>query len=332
MAFYFIGGEDIDFPNGILLGVTTNGARFRAGYARCALASSSNHTQGAFTASTVFSSGAVTSLWITAQVYNNTLNTNSVIFGLGQTAQSGSGLYLGTTTNSVLQLYKYNAASNVLAPIGPAVPEGGGSGTMYRVDMQVTNYGPSAIVNVFINKSVSPTISFFGDITIPGMSGYDSALIGWSSNDFYVSEIMVTDFDTRSLIGLVTMAPNGNGTTQNWSNPDFSNFNPIVINDANATFVNTTAQDEQANLIDLPAGSFSIPMVRAVARALATSGAATTNLSLGVNNAGTVAVRPPHTLTIAFAPYEDYMATDPTTGTAWVQSEMNGLQIDLRSA
>jgi hypothetical protein len=41
-----------------------------------------------------------------------------------------------------------------------------------------------------------------------------------------ISEIIVANETTLSFQGLVTLAPNGNGATQNWSNPAYTNFDP----------------------------------------------------------------------------------------------------------
>lgn len=334
MSILWCGGEDIDFPNGAAVFVdTTNANFFRNTFSRCGISCSTGWMW-----SKPFPGGSITSGWLSGHVgYNHGTGTNNVhYFGLVNSASgNASGLWVGEgSTSSQLGIYTFNGTTfTLLAQTTSSPILNNSTNQSIKIDVQVISYGASGTVNLFFNGAFA--LTFTGNIAVSGVSNLDT--VAFQSHDpaggnIWVSELIVSSTDTRSLQGLVTMAPNGNGTTQNWSNPAFTNFNPIVINDANSTFVNTTGQDEQATLIDLPSGNFSIPMVKIAARALATSGATATNLKLGVNNGGTVAVASPHALTTGFNTVEDFFSTDPTTSVAWVQSQMNGLQLDLRSA
>lgn len=326
MSYLWCGGEDIDFPNGSTPVVSTTAGRFRSGFGRCAMWAPGNL---AFCASTPFPGGTVTSCWLSYQVYNANNGAYALGAGLGQSGQGGKGVWVGINNASQVTLNTYNgttattlATSAILLSVG----------AISKIDLSIASYGSSATVTVYINGSTA--ITYSGSVAVSGVTALDTVLFGGDNGgvNLEFSEFIVATTDTRSVQGLVTMAPNGNGTTQSWTNPADTNFNPAAINDANSTYTNTTGQDEQATLIDLPAGNFSVPMVKIAARALATTGAASTNLKLGVNNGGTVAVGSSHALTTAFSTYEDYFTTDPTTGSAWTQAEMNGLQLDLRSA
>ena len=59
MAVIWCGGEDIDFPNGVIQ-VVTNSNYFRSGFARCGL----NSNTGAYT----LPFAGQTSFWVSAQV------------------------------------------------------------------------------------------------------------------------------------------------------------------------------------------------------------------------------------------------------------------------
>ena len=150
-----------------------------------------------------------------------------------------------------------------------------------------------------------------------------------------LSEVIVADESTLAFQGLATFAPTGNGTTQNWTNPAYTNFSPTAINDLNSTFTNTTGQDEQATLNSSPSGMLQLRAVKVIARALATSGATATGLKLGFNNTNTsvVAEGTSHTLGTSFAQVEDYFATDPTSsgGTGAWGADLSGYQLELRS-
>lgn len=329
MSYLWAGGEDIDFPVASSVNTTTTGGRFRSGFARCGI-SCSGSSIGNASASTPFPGGAVTSCWLSCQAWNFASNSSQNVIGLGQSGQGSKGIFIGTTSGSstLLNLFLYNGSTiTVLASSGSIGLQAG----LSKVDIQIVNYGASATVNVFINGGLA--ITYSGNIAIAGITGFDTVLLPWlNTNNMAISEVIVATADTRSVQGLVTLAPNGNGTTQSWSNPAFTNFNPTTINDANSTFVNATGQDEQATLSDLPAGNFSVPVVKVSSRAMASTGSASANLQQGFNNGGTVAVGSSHALTTAFATYEDYFTNDPTTALAWVVSQLNALQLDLRSA
>lgn len=330
MSVLWCGGEDIDFPNGPAPSAIAGG--FRTGFARVGLRLQVDFPSCA--KSTLFSGGGITSGWL-RYIFRQGTNF-SVVNGFEcGFANSGNGkaLGVGLNTSGFLTLSTFNGttatvlatASSVVIPIGPT----------NVMDLQLINFGATGTLNLYVNGTLN--LTFTGNLTMSGVSSFDSVFFTGSSSIGsdqvpYFSEFIVASDDTRGLNGLLTMAPNGNGTTQNWSNPAFTNFNPTSINDANSTFTNTTAQDEQATLIDLPAGTFSIKAVKIAARASATSGSTATGVKLGVNNAGTIGVGSAHTLAVVFATVEDLFTTDPTTGIAFAPADMNGLQLDLRSA
>ena len=320
MSILWCGGEDIDFPNGSATFFT--GGSQRAGYARIAIAANGARW------SLPFAGGAVTTAWFSAQVYAASPLGSQKIFGLGlSTSGSGKGLYIGnasTATKTVLYSYDGTTFTVLATEAGTSIPTSG----LFKVDVFLQNYGASATVTVYVNGN--SILTFSGNVAVSGVSNLDSAVLGPSSGNFYSSEIIVADEDTRSF-GLVTMAPNAAGTTNQWTGA-FTNVNPTTINDANADFTNTAAQDQQYNLIDLPSGTFNIKAVKIAARAMHTSGSTATGVQLGVNSGGTVNVGSTQTLTTAFTTYERLMATNPVTSAAWAQSDMNPLQIDIRSA
>jgi hypothetical protein len=276
--------------------------------------------------STSFPGGAVTSGWFTCQgILLSGVNTSQQRVGLG-TGTAGFMIGSSSSASNKWGLWSWNGSSftQLATETGTSL----NTHTQFRLDVNFTGLGSSPSVNVYLNGNL--IITYSG--TLPA-SNVSCCMLGGPASDLWTfSEFIVSSTDTRAVQGLVTMAPNANGTTQSWSNSAYTNFNPTAINDANSTFTNTTAQDEQAALIDLPSGNYSVPVVKIAARALATTGATSSNLKLGFNNGGTVAVGSSHALTTAFATYEDYFTNDPTTSAAWVTSQMNALQLDLRSA
>jgi hypothetical protein len=340
MAVLWCGAEDIDFPNGVPVSATTGAGAFRAGFARCAIFNS-QPPQG-LAKSTVFPAGAIQSGWISWRMRNDNHGndqTLSTMVGFGSSG-TNKGIFMGTTfgaTNGLgLQLCSYDGSVvTVLATTGAFANNPLTNGVIYRFDLQMISYGVagSSALNLFVNGGL--LLSFTGSFSIAGVSGLDSVFMGGGYNVSFnntpvFSEFMVANESTLGWQGLATAAPSGNGTTQQWSNPDYTNFNPITINDANATFTNTVGQDEQATLIALPAGNYAIKAVKAIARAAAPSGAVPTNIKLGFKSSTTVGVGLTLAVPVAFTPVEQIFATDPTTGAAW--GSFSGYQINLRSA
>ena len=167
------------------------------------------------------------------------------------------------------------------------------------------------------------------------MSNFDSIFAHYiNSFAVYVSEVIVADEDVRQFVGLRTHGPSAAGTTNTWSNNAYTNVNPTTINDANAEYTNTAAQDAQHNLDDLPSGIFQVRAVKISVRAMHTAGSTATAVALGIKNgAGSIAVATPHALTTAFVTVEDLFALYPVTGVAWGDAaEINALQANLRSS
>jgi len=257
--------------------------------------------------------------------------------GLVNSATANSGIWFGPGTQSnKAAIFKYDGTTLTLlaqeggTSLGPIIATIG----LTKFDLQIINFGSSSIVNLFIGGAL--VISYSGSTAISGISNLDCVGLGAGSgvNNTAMSEIIVADESTLGFQGLVTMAPNGNGASQQWSNPGYTNVNPTTVNDANSTYTNATGQDEQLTTNNMPTGIFQIKAVKVVARAAATSGATATGLKLGFNNTNNsvAAEGSAHTLGSGFSPVEEYFATDPTNGGAAFGANLNGYQIELRSA
>ena len=337
MSIIWAGGEDLDFPNGVVPGVSTTTGNFRAGWARCAISPGGNSISN-FMKSTPFDGGAtITSGWLRWYAASTGTDANTGFFiGFGNLSTSAVlGVYV--TGGARTWALGKNEAGTITQFAATTVAANSGANVTHRYDLQVTNYGASGTLSLYIDGNF--IISYTGNIAMTGVSNFNCVQISNGAQNAYIvfSEIIAADESTLGFQGLATLAPNGNGTTQAWSNPAYTNFNPISYgSDLNSTFTNTTGQDEQATMIAVPTGTFQIKCVKVIARAMATAGAAATNLKIGFNNTnnGTVAEGATHALSTGFAPVEDYFATDPTSagGTGAWGANLTGYQLELRSA
>lgn len=333
MSILWCGGEDIDFPNGNAVAAFTNSGFFRSGYARCGVHGNTSGGLGAW--SLPFSGGAITSAWVSAYVQYNNSGQNSIRFvGLVNSASgNNSGVWFGngvsgTNPDRRVALLTYNGTTLTQLAMGSSDIFTGGM-ILARIDMQLTNYGSSSTVNIYVNGTLYLTYS--GSTAVSGISSLDTVgLYCNGGNSCVASEIIVSTTDTRAM-SLLTMAPNGAGTTDSWTGT-YTSVNPVAINDANSVYTNTATQDEQFTLIGTPAGAFSVQAVKIAARASYTSGAAVSNIALGVNSGGTVNPGSPQALANAYTTYERLMATNPVSSAAWTASDLNALQSNFRSS
>ncbi|HLZ10233.1 MAG TPA: hypothetical protein VKT80_16710, partial [Chloroflexota bacterium] len=276
MTILWCGGEDIDFPNGTTPTLVDTGATHsRTGYARFAI-----DNRATFARSLSFSGGVVTSAWASCRAWAIGAQTGNNWIGLGLNASGNKGICIGTDTTSStkLAIAKFDGTTRT-----QLATESGTSlttATLHKLDLQVTgNAGmTSCTITAYVDTVQVATVS--GQNLSALFADLDCYLLGNNGGgNFVVSEFIVSDSDTRTM-SLLTMAPNAAGDTNNWTNA-FSNINPNLINDSNVIFVNTTGQDFQANLTDMPSGSFAILAVKAAARAEVTAGSTPTKIKMG---------------------------------------------------
>ena len=342
MSILWCGGEDIDFPNGVAPFVATTppifgSIPFRAAYARCGLYQQSNGTwNGPVSRSVLFA--PVTSAWFSCEMFTNqfgagSFNSNPFSIGLGQSG-TASGLWIGTdgAVSTKLALWTTDgvARNELASEVGTSL----GEFELYRLDMQVIDYGPTGTVNVYLDGVL--VITFTGDIRVGTLTAFDSVVFSFSFNGVsnypgsYFSEIMVADEDTRPF-SLQTLAPAGPGTVSNWLG-SWSDISEIAMDDATEVGTNNSAaQDWQCTLLPLVAGNPTVRAVMIAARSASPLASVATKVGLGVNAGGTVNPGVAQSPGAAWVTLERLMPLNPVTGLPWTVADMGSLQLNLRS-
>ncbi|PKN36600.1 MAG: hypothetical protein CVU62_13865 [Deltaproteobacteria bacterium HGW-Deltaproteobacteria-2] len=322
MAILWFGGEDIDFPTFTGCFVNTTAGTFDASYARAGISIG----DGGAATSTQFPSGAVTSCWLRYYQGNQGFNNNKFL-GLGSFGTAYKGLWVGSgTSDSKFAIWKYVTSWTKLAE-----ESGNHFVSGIFIDLQLIDYGATGTINVYANGVL--VVTYTGNLSVTGVSGFDCIMLGaygTTNMNPVISEIIVADEDTRTM-RLAKLVPTSDGTTTDMVG-DYSAVDETTINDADGNYTDTAGKDQQFNVSDLPAGTFAIKAVKIACRACKTVDASIGKLALGYNSGGTVAVGADQTLTTAWATYESLNNTNPVTGNAWLQSEMNALQLNVRSA
>ncbi|MGZ3793944.1 MAG: hypothetical protein ACXVCP_16440 [Bdellovibrio sp.] len=319
----WVGGEDIDFPNGG--SVCTAGSYVRSGYNRVTIYACNANLPAI---SNPFPGGAITSAWLSAQiVIADAAGLKYVGFTKSGT---NSSLWIGTSgsANTKLALYKFDGTTWT-----EIATESTGSLTydaQTKIDMQVINYGASATVNMYVNGGATPRITYTGNVVAGAATNLDSVILraagGWSM----VSEVIVSDSDTRTM-SLVTLAPNAAGTTNQWTGT-YSNINPTTINNAVNITDGTSGDTFQCKMNSLPTGNFSILGVKVAAFGLKTT-TGPGSLAVGVYTNSSASVPAAVGLQTTWGPtVETLYSTNPVTSSAWTSSEINSLQMNLQTA
>ena len=342
MNILWAGGEDIDWVTLGSLSVDTTSGHFRSGWARCDIQmTSGNGTAQA--RSFPFNGGAVTSAWLSIHAYfvggNATALESNLLAGFGS---SGSNSFLALTvaaaSASQIALSSYNGTTQTQLAVesGTSITTLGTSGGG-KLDIQVSNLGASSTVNVYLNNNL--IISYSGSTVITGLTNFDTVILGsyggGTATTWSWSEFIVADSDTRALLGLNTLALTGAGTTTTWTNNTYTNINGVNHSDANPTYVNTTAKDQEYTVTAPTPAVFSVIGVVQSARACIPSGSTPTALKLGYGSGGvgyfgTGASKSP---TVGFADYQQIDQINPITSTTWVSADLAApLQLDIQSA
>ncbi|MGZ3768285.1 MAG: hypothetical protein ACXVCP_12695 [Bdellovibrio sp.] len=317
------GSEDVDFPDG--LACTTVGIN-RTNFARASVY--------ACTASTIskgrpFSGGSVTSVWISAQYRPWNSPAGSRWFGFGKSG-TNNGILLGSDNGNMFKiaLWKYDGTTwtNMISESGASLS----NGPIFKLDMQILNYGTNGTVNVYLNQSNSPVLTYTGDLTAGGNTGLDSVWISGGNSSSAYSEIIASTTDTR-LMSLVALTPNAAGDTSQWTGA-YTDIDETVYNDSDNIASSASGDVFQCNLSGLPAGTFSVLGVKIGARATNFS-AAPTSIALGVKTNGAVSLQS----AVTQLPVWSYMdtpilTTNPVTSTDWTPTDINNLQISVQSA
>jgi hypothetical protein len=343
VAILCAAGEDIEWPIIGSASVSTTAGRFRAGWARCAIVQTSA-SSGVIPAKTAaFAGGAITTGSLSCQYSHGPVGsqTNIPLFGLGV---SGTNKFLGIGTDGSvgtrLVLAKYDGTTRTVL-----ATETGTSlapNVLIRFDMLVISFGATAAVTVYVN-GVS-IISGTYDTTTTGMTSVDCVFLasqnmtGWSvagsGTSYNISEVFVADSDTRSIIGLQTLALTNTGTTNNWTNNTFSNINAITSTDTTPTFVNTTAKDQQYTVTTPTPVTYSGVAVIISGRLARPAAATPTQVKLGYGNgaAGAFGTGAAKTPGVGYSTFQQIDATNPVTGLSWTSTDLASVQLDLGSA
>jgi hypothetical protein len=274
MTDFFVGVEDINFSPIGTPEVNAGGALYRPAWARCALACG---LPGGFGRASYWRVPSYWGLavagawWWTARIYSLMDTTAAYPFMSFLSAGDVPRLeiWVGPPTgiaNAVWQIWKIDAAGNrtyLTTFTGPI-----GQSAVQKIDIYV-NYSTSGSIRVWADSDM--LASFDGDVTTDGVATLTGFQIGPYAQ-IWCSEMLWSDVDTRSIIGVATLAPLANGNTDNWDAGAVSDVNEIVFNDGTVNSSGTAGQLQQYTVAPLPVTQGAVRSVMLSARAAALPG------------------------------------------------------------
>lgn len=314
------GGEDIDFVDAV-----TVFAGLCRSNARCGLSSA----MSGMAKSKPFPGGAISSGWLSCRVYNpNFVYDYPASFAGLANASQNRGLFVGSSAadpaKAALRKLDGTVATELAVEAGSSLPVT--AGTVTKFDLEIVSIGASGVANVYVEGS--EIINYSGDLS--WLDAPDCVGIKGGANYGQTSEWIVSDTDTRILL-VATGYVSGAGDSNAWDGT-YADVDEITLSDADVLSTNGTGNDVLLALANLPAGSYSVKAVREVARVAKSASGTATQISLGIKSGGTVDVDSAHSLDTAFASIDRFMTINPVTGVKFTQSEINALQLVMRSA
>jgi len=320
MTIIWCGGEDIDFPN---VDLDNYPSRRDTNYSRYGIQNQSY----AFSKSTTTFSG-ITSGWLHCLHYPYNTYTTPCIIGLFQSSDN-KGICVGTddSTKRKLNIRKYDGSSYTIL-----ATESGQSilaGNTQTIDVYFSGIGSNDNIKLYLDKEL--LIDYTGDLSVSGMTALDSVyLFGYNSTFGPVSiysEIIVADVDTR-LMHLKTLAPNAAGDLNEWTG-SYTDIDETLMSDADVIYTQSAEDNFQCNLTNTPTGTFKVKAARVVVSA--TDAAAAFSLKVGVKTNSAVHLGSPHSLPAVWKAVEKIYQNNPETSSEFTSTEIDNLQLAIRS-
>jgi len=330
--------EDIDFQVGSsTIYVRTDSKFINADLSRCAISVYNRSTNPRF--SNPFSGGGVTSCWLHFRYANDlyVCDADTPLVGLCNSTKGGTaGIWAGTSSSDgqKLAILKDDGTtrSQLAASTHKVINRSGhfGNNRNHIVDLQVSNYGASATVNLYLNGSLIATYS--GDISISGFSDIDCIGLGGDnqSGNFYmkVSEVIAADEDTRRF-SLMCHHPTGAGDTNQWTGA-YTDIDETTLSTSDVIYTDTDDYIFQAAVRDTASGwTARVRGIKVVANAYASADATANMLRMGVKSAGSADIDSGQLLTTSWATYERWATT--INGGSMILSLLDAMQLHLQS-
>lgn len=270
MTVLWAGGEDTSFVTLVqALPVTGGTNRFRAAFARCAMAV--NAASVAFPPTGYCLTPVLTpasSFWLHGRY--GTIGAGSLLNAVWWAIADAGGVYriavLPTATAGQVRIVKRDAAGTLTTLVTSAAGAISTFTTVNALDAfdLFVNYAVSGQVTLYFNGVAVADTGPGVDVTTNSATALAQPLWGGNTsggNNCFWSEMIMQTTDSRGA-ALQTIPPVAAGNTQSWTPNTVGNINPVTIADANFVASATANQLSEWTVgTTLPAGSWTISAV-----------------------------------------------------------------------
>jgi hypothetical protein len=266
--------------------------------------------------------------------FNTTpLNNNARLGGMGLFGTTRALIVaIDATTPGKARLCTLNGST-----LTTLATESGASVTASsRIDLQVTSWGATANVKVYVDFNL--VINFTGDITQGStMNNFDCYALPYNGlgNNIGTIEMIISDDDSRNYAGVVELTPTTVPGSNAWTNTNAANQTTgtysTPLSDANPASSNTNAQNCQYTPTNIgPTTGYTVVGRKLMMRAAqSVSASVVSQIAMGYYVSGTAyfgtgaAKSPP--ADALFRNYEQYDFVNPATSNPWALSELNSI-------
>lgn len=324
MSILFVGGEPGDF-DGCSMPVVTTAGTFRSTYARCAMGGFGGQRAVVTIASTA-------DVWVAHRRYWEGYNSGDVTeYPLVEFSDNGGARYRvafkGSLSQYKLQYLSGGSWNDYATYAASALP----SATIAAYTVRLTVHSSTGFFGLYVEGLL--VASYTGNTTISGaVSGVTqvglASSASSSSNEHFVSEVIVADEDIRNL-SLARLSPSAAGATSNWTGA-YTEIDEDTLNDTDAITSATANQESQFALTDLTSTQGSVRGVYVKARA-AKGGSGPLHVQLGLRIGSTNYLSGDLSPGNAYGPLQYELTTNPATSGAWANADLNSAQLAVKS-
>jgi hypothetical protein len=277
---------------------------------------------------------SLTSFWFTARLYFSSVNNTATSCDLLSFLDGGVRRLVICNVNASsaqIRLVKQDNAGTKTTLVTSSLLIS--SGALYKVDVQVINYGVSGTVNVYFDGVL--WLTYTGDLTTNGSSSLSGFAMGSYSNittPAFWSEVITASVDTRAL-SVVTLPPLANGNAFNWTTGTTTDLSEVTLNDATLATSATAGQVAQSTVTST--GITGNPIIQAVvvSARVQKGSSGPTKADLGVRTAATDYWSADIVLPAALDRISNVWEMNPNTSAPWTYTDLTaaGFNVGVKS-
>jgi hypothetical protein len=200
----------------------------------------------------------------------------------------------------------------------------GGGGELRQFDMRLISYGASGVLKLYFGGNESPLVTYSGDLSIAGVSGFIRVGGRGISLSFggHTSQIIVHTADTRGM-HLVTLEPNAAGDHTDWTGA-YTDIDEEEINDADDIYTANPGDDWSHGMSDIPSGNWKVKGVKTSARGVDTTEVLA--VKHGIRTNSTDYLKGKKSYLSSYQTFEEFWETNPDTTNPFTGAEVDALQ------